>query len=97
MTKNNRFMAFHLGLGGHPSEQFGYRILASWQDGLGTYQDPYLRKKHNVSVMAEAEYDFVGKVLGGWSVKGAFGMDNGHIRGYNTGFQLTIAKKGILK
>ena len=97
MTKNNRFMAFHLGLGGHPSEQFGYRILASWQDGLGTYQDPYLRKKHNVSVMAEAEYDFVGKVLGGWSVKGAFGMDNGHIRGYNTGFQLTIAKKGFLK
>ena len=47
--------------------------------------------------MAEAEYDFGGKVLGGWSVKGAFGMDNGHIRGYNTGFQLTIAKKGILK
>ena len=47
--------------------------------------------------MAEAEYDFVGKVLGGWSVKGAFGMDNGHIRGYNTGFQLTIAKKGFLK
>lgn len=97
MTKNNRFMAFHLGLGGHPSEQFGYRFLASWQDGLGTYQDPYLRKKHNVSIMAEAEYNFRGKTLDGWSVKGAFGMDNGHIRGYNTGFQLTIAKKGILK
>lgn len=85
-------MAFHLGIDGQPTERLGYRVLASWQDGLGTYDQPYTRKHHNVSFMAEATYEFPHA----WTVRGAYGMDFGHILGHNAGFQLTIAKSGLL-
>lgn len=95
--RNNRFMAFHLGLSGKPTDNLQYRILATYQDGLGTYTDPYTKVHHNVSVLAEATYSFTGKTLKGWSVCGAYGMDMGAIRGHNYGFQLTISKTGLLK
>ena len=40
MVKDNRFMAFHLGIDGRPFPRFMYRVLASWQEGLGTYDEP---------------------------------------------------------
>lgn len=92
-VKDTRFMAFHLGLDGQPTERLGYRVLASWQEGLGTYDQPYTRKHHNVSFMAEATYAFPKN----WTVRGAYGMDFGHILGHNAGFQLTVAKSGLLK
>lgn len=91
---NNRFMAFHLGVAGMPSDRINYRILATYQDGLGTYDKPYTKKRENVSFMAEVAYAF-GKKLEGWSVKGGYGMDIGKIYGDNYGFQLSITKKGI--
>lgn len=91
-VKNSRFTAFHLGVDGQPTERLGYRVLASWQDGLGTYEKPYTRKHHNVSFMAEATYALPRQ----WTVRGAYGMDFGHILGHNAGFQLTVAKSGLL-
>lgn len=93
---NNRFMAFHLGVAGQPTEQVSYRVLASWQDGLGTYDSPYKDKEHNVSFMLEGTYRPTTKPLRGWSVTGAYGMDFGDILGDNFGFQLTICKTGVL-
>lgn len=90
-------MAFHLGLSGEPADNLGYRILATCQDGLGTYANPYTKAHHNVSVLTEATYSFTGKTLRGWSVRGGYGMDIGAIRGHNYGFQLTITKTGLLK
>lgn len=95
-VKDNRFMAFHLGIDGCPIERFTYRLLASWQEGLGTYDDPYGKTRHNFSFMLEGQYAFGGKLLKGWSVKGAYGMDLGSILGNNYGFQLTVAKTGLL-
>lgn len=95
-VQNNRFMAFHLGVDGRPAERLAYRVLASWQDGLGTYDDPYARKLHNFSFLVEGEYVFGGRMLDGWSVKGGYAMDFGKILGNNHGFQLTIAKRGML-
>ena len=91
-VENNRFMAFHLGFDGQPTKRLGYRALASWQDGLGSYTMPFLKKRHNVSFMVEAQYDFPHD----WSVRGAYGMDFGSILGHNYGAQLTIAKSGLL-
>lgn len=95
-VKNNRFMAFHVGVEGRPAKELYYRVLGSWQDGLGSYSDPYTHKRHNVSLMTEATYSFSQKELRGWSLTGAFGMDFGSILGRNTGFQLTIRKTGRL-
>lgn len=94
-VKDNRFVAFHLGVSGRPNDNLAYRLLATYQEGLGTYNSPYTKPRHNVSVMAEATYMF-GKSLKGWSVRGAFGADMGSILGHNYGVQLTISKSGLL-
>ncbi|MCH4147031.1 MAG: capsule assembly Wzi family protein [Prevotella sp.] len=90
-VQDNRFMAFHLGFDGNPTENLSYRVLATYQEGLGTYASPYTKKHHNVSFMVETAYQFKHN----WQVKGAYGMDFGHILGNNYGFQLTISKSGI--
>ena len=72
-VKDNRFVAFHLGVSGKPNDNLAYRLLATYQEGLGTYNSPYTKPRHNVSVMAEATY-MLGKSLKGWSVRGADAM-----------------------
>lgn len=94
-VENNRFMAFHLGLSGEPYDNLRYRLLGTYQEGWGTYDNPYTKKHHNVSVLAEAAYTFTGRKLEGWSIRGGCGMDFGHILGHNYGFQLTISKTGL--
>ena len=98
-VEDNRFMAFHLGIDGWPMENFYYRVLGTWQEGLGTYAAPYTQKHHNVSFLLEGQYDFWGtqhKWLKGCSVKVGYGMDFGAIlNGPNYGLQLTLMKKGI--
>lgn len=91
---DNRFMAFHLGFDGEPSKNMAYRVLATYQEGLGTYDKPFDKKHHNVSFLVEGEYKFTSKILKNWSVRGGYAMDFGGILGNNTGFQLTIAKSG---
>lgn len=93
---DNRFMAFHLGIDGRPSENFSYRALASWQEGLGTYDDPYDDVHHNVSFLVEGRYAFTVGLLKDWSVKASYAMDFGKILGHNHGFGLTLAKTGLL-
>ena len=96
-VKNNRFMAFHLGMEGQPSDNFSWRTLASWQEGLGSYDNPYDNKQHNISFLVEGRYTFKGKLLNGWSINAAYAMDFGKILGDNYGFQLTIVKSGLIK
>ena len=95
-VKNNRFIAFHLGVDGSILENLDYRLLASWQDGVGTYNHPYTSRRYNTSFLVEADYHFTSPKLRGWSIRGAYAMDFGKIRGDNAGFQLTITKTGIL-
>ena len=96
---DNRFMAVHLGLAGHPSERFNYRILGTWQECLGTYKVPYFDKHHNVSLLTEGSYHIASRSrwLDNTSITAGYGVDFGAILGgINYGFQLTITKKGIL-
>lgn len=88
---DNRFMAFHLGFDGQPTPRLDYRVLATYQEGLGTYVTPYTKKHHNVSFLVEAGY----QMPNGWQVRGGYGMDFGHILGSNAGFQLTVSKSGV--
>lgn len=99
-VKDNRFVAFHMGLGGNPNENLNYRLLATYQTGWGTYSRPYTKKRHNVSLMGEASYDIHSsrcKWIDGTNVTAAYGMDFGSILGGpNYGFQLTLSKSGLL-
>lgn len=97
---NNRFMAFHLGLGGHPSDFLNWRFLATWQEGWGTYDNPYTKVHHNVSLLAEASYTLHGTRMADWmkgmSVRVGAGTDFGAIfGGINYGLQLTLSKSGL--
>ena len=91
--ENNRFMAFHLGVSGKPTDRLAYRLKATYQTGYGTYDLPYHKAHHNVSAMLEVDY----ALPRGWNVKCAYGMDMGYILDHNYGFQLTVSKKGLLK
>lgn len=91
-VQDNRFVAFHLGIDGQPTTRLGYRVLATWQKGYGTYSKPYTKPRENISFLVEANYRFPH----GWKVKGGYGMDFGRILGDNRGFQLTISKSGWL-
>ena len=99
--KDNRFVAWHLGVGGHPSDYLRWRFLGTWQEGLGTYEQPYTKKHHNVSLMAEACYILHGENVPVWlrevEIKMGAGADFGAIlNGNNYGLQLTISKRGLL-
>ncbi len=90
---NNRFMAFHLGADGSLLRRVDYRVLATWQDGMGTYDNPYLHKRHNISFMIEAAY----RMKHNWQLRGAYAMDFGKILGNNAGMQITLSKSGLLE
>ncbi len=93
-VEDNRFMALHIGIDGNPTDNFSYRVLGTYQEGLGTYDVPYDKKHHNVSFLVEGRYAFDEGLLSGWSAKLGYAMDFGKILGNNYGFQITIVKVG---
>lgn len=95
-VENNRFRAFHVGFDGEIVNRLGYRVLATVQEGLGTYAKPYTKKRRQGCLLAELIYTPGSRWLDGWTVHGAFALDHGSILGDSKGFQLTITKKGIL-
>ena len=91
---NNRFVAWHLGLGGSPIDGLRYRLLATWQQGFGTYDYPATAPTYNRSYLVEGSYHFATTSrLHGWSVTAALGIDHGKWTGNNVGAQLTVAKR----
>lgn len=92
---DNRFWALHLGFDGTPARCVGYRVLATYQEGWGTYTEPFARRHHNVSFLAETAYSF----RHGWKATAAYGMDFGSRKmlGHNAGVQITLSKSGILR
>lgn len=96
-VRNNRFKAWHLGLGGQPTKELSYRLLATWQKGWGSYYHVFPDPKESVCLMLEAAYRFAPHSRGNvWNLKLALGMDRGQLYGNNTGAQLTISRMGQL-
>jgi len=89
---NNRMVAWHLGVSGQPLPHLRYRVLSTYQTGLGTYDDPFASPQYNFSLLAELSW----LIKRGWSLRGAFGMDQGKLLGDNYGVQVSIVKSGIL-
>ena len=93
-VKHNRFVAWHMGVSGQPHQRLHYRLLATTQKSYGSYYNVPSEPEKSLSLMAEVQYQFP---KGGWSIRGAAGMDSGKLRGDNFGFQLGIIKRGLLK
>lgn len=97
LVQDTRFWALHLGMEGSfsalhgPLSTFGYRFLATYQIGLGTYQMPFLKHRGNYSTMTELSYRLPAyKGLDNVTLRMAFGFDYSGMLGDNTGFQFTV-------
>lgn len=89
----NRFIAWHLGIGGTLAQKLTYRLLASWQRCWGSYFYILPDPQENVSTMCEVSYkNFTLFGQGGWNVSGAIAFDSGRLRGNNFGVQATVSK-----
>ena len=89
--QNNRFTAYHLGFNGSVTPCVDYRVLATYQEGWGTYNFPFNKKRTNTSIMVEAVYNH----RHDWMITTALGMDTGRLIGNNFGLQLTFRKTGL--
>lgn len=88
---NNRFVGYHLGLAGTPLPRLGYRLLATYESSVGTYDEPYEKSRHDFSLMAEATYTFSPESkLRNFVTTLRYGMDHGALLGDNHAFQLNI-------
>lgn len=90
--ESNRFTAWHVGFAGQPTPELHYRLRASWQEGLGTYDMPYCNPRHNVSIGLETCYD-ASRLFKGLSIGAALGLDRGELMGNNTGGVITLKLK----
>lgn len=92
--KSNRMKAQHVGISGQPSDEWKWRILASYARHWGTYETPFDKVRKQFSSMAEVTY--LPQWAQGWSVSATFGMDRGNYLGNSTGGMITIRKTGGL-
>lgn len=88
--ENNRLQAWHIGVDGNPSDEWSWRLLASFTRNWGTYTYPYPDIKSQIHYLAEAT--FSPKRLSGWQGTIAIGYDRGKEFGNSTGIQMTIRK-----
>lgn len=92
---STRIIAHHLGLKGEPSDNIGWRVLASHTRSWGTYYIPFERAKANFSWLAEINYH--PKSLPGWEATLSLAMDHGSLIGNSFGAGLSISKTGWFK
>ncbi|MGM9733282.1 MAG: capsule assembly Wzi family protein [Prevotella sp.] len=90
--KNNRFVAYHIGISGQPAKNLSYRLLSTWQKSYGTYKRPYPDPKHGFYCMGEVSCNLPKH----WNITAAMALDRGKQTGNNFGVQVTVAKSGVL-
>lgn len=89
-----RVRGHHLAVEGQPSTNVGYRILATYTRGWGTYGRPFREVKNNLNLLLELSY--TNAHLRGWSGILGISADRGGLIGRNFGASITIKKSGIL-
>ncbi len=88
----NRVWAHHIGIKGDPLPQLGYRLMASYSKGWGTYGKPFNDVKSNFNLLAEINWK--PEMLKGWEGSFGFGMDAGSMLGNSYGVSIKISKTG---
>ena len=90
--KSSRVRSNHLGVAGHPSAEWSWRVLASFVRHWGRYMKPLDKQRKQFSGLAEVTYQ--PKWTKGWSVSASLGLDRGNYLGNNSGGTLTLRKTG---
>lgn len=90
--RSNRMKAQHVGISGNPSEEWKWRVMASYARHWGTYAHPLDKMRKQFSSMAEVTY--LPQWAKGWSLSAALGLDRGNYLGNSTGGMITLRKTG---
>lgn len=90
--KSNRVKAQHIGICGDPSEEWSWRLLASYAKHWGTYVAPLDKVRKQFNSLAEVTYK--PNWAQGWAVSAAAAMDRGNYTGNSTGVMITLSKTG---
>lgn len=89
----NRIRGHHWAIEGQPLRELGYRVVASYTRGWGTYGRPFDDVKRNVNLLVELGY--TPSRFPGWSATLTFGADRGGMLGRSNGVALSIKKTGL--
>ena len=92
--RDNRIRGFHLGVNGKVNEHLDYRVLLSHRTSWGTPFIPALEKRHDTSMMVEADYTFPHHP--NLHLKGQIAFDAGNLIGNNVGALVSLTYKGDL-
>lgn len=90
--KSNRMKGQHIGICGDPTEEWSWRILASYTRHWGTYKVPLDKMRKQFSSLAEVTYS--PQWAKGWKVSVAAALDRGNYLGNSTGGMITLSKTG---
>lgn len=90
--KSNRVRSNHLGISGAPTDEWSWRMLASFARHWGTYKEPLDKQRKLFSGLMEVTYQ--PKSLKGWNASIALGFDKGNYLDNTIGGMLTIRKTG---
>ena len=89
---SNRVRSNHVGVSGCPTNEWSWRILASFARHWGTYTEPLDKQRKRFSGLMEVTYK--PEILKGWSASVAVGFDKGNYLDNTVGGMLTIRKIG---
>jgi hypothetical protein len=93
--RSNRMKAHHFGFHGEPTEEWSWRLLASFARHWGTYSAPLDKPRKQFGSLWEVTYR--PKRLAGWSFSAALGLDRGnYLPGNTAGGTFCIRKTGEL-
>ncbi len=93
--KSNRVMGHHIAIAGNPSEEISYRLLMSYSQNWGTYNQPLPDVMDNVNGLLEVNWQ--PKKLKGWYGGMGLAFDSGDMLGKSFGLSLTVGKVGLVK
>lgn len=91
--KSNRIRMQHVGIMGNPTNEWSWRLLATYARHWGSYSAPFDSVKKQFSGMAEVNY--TPTRLKHWDFKLAFAMDRGQYPGNSTGATMTVRYRYI--
>lgn len=95
MLRSSRLIGHHLGFEGEPSDEIGYRVLASYSRHWGTYRHPLPKVMNNFNFLAEVSWR--PRKLAGWEGTLQLGADGGDLLGRSVGVGICISKTGLIK
>lgn len=89
---DNRILANHFGIGGHPIRDLSWRAMYTYEKSYGTYYKPRANTANGRYLMLEATYK--PHQIEGLCFTAAYGQNNGTLLGKSKGGMLTIAYSG---